>query len=505
MTPTESLVSGTKRPLAAEEDTPSSFFLKLADWIRSSKGGFVHPDVEFVDETRELRLSTNAVGIPEGDIVFRIPRPNLVNPSTATKWSKIPQLLGQMHQGKDGLFHSSQDCIVAAYLASKPVNIQPYLDSLPSKSSLDTLPRRWRPEKLGLLGGSPLLRRIKEQQHEIKKDFARIQQCLAGVDGVPPIDFQSFDDAMACVTSRAFAGKTFDKRAEGSEESTMVPLLDLCNHERGTMLPKKNLSYEFEPDHVLVRSKGIAKGDALRITYGAQGNAQLLFNYGFAIPNNFEPDGSSNDTYEFFPTNDEASKAVFLRMGPKSYSYGCFVQALEMFIDTHSPSNGETENYMNGDAVDDLAGGPDDMEAFLNECDEENLEGEEDDVMAMYSMGLKEGVEDEEEDQPVQEELKALKAFRSRLILLSKSYAVPDKERIQHLKSANHSSEKYAAVVVISELSTIHFFARAIEAIIAALDSKQSFSDSLPPLTTEGVVNENHVSDLLDVYMKIRH
>jgi hypothetical protein len=40
-------------------------------------------------------------------------------------------------------------------------------------------------------------------------------------------------------------------------------------------------------------SRSLPMGSALHMTYGAKGNASLLGRYGFAIPNNVEPDGET--------------------------------------------------------------------------------------------------------------------------------------------------------------------------------------------------------------------
>ena len=70
----------------------------------------------------------------------------------------------------------------------------------------------------------------------------------------------------------------------------------------------------------------IKQHELLRLTYGARGNSQLLLNYGFSIARNWEPDGSSNDVLEFSLNGEDM---VNLRAGPKSYSYGPLVKALE--------------------------------------------------------------------------------------------------------------------------------------------------------------------------------
>ena len=92
---------------------------------------------------------------------------------------------------------------------------------------------------------------------------------------------------LAAVTSRAFAGMGGNR----DEDIAMVPLLDLCNHRRGNVT--KNVSY-FKTDDGSVRvvaAHDLNAHTVLAITYGARGNAQLLFNYGFCIPDNIEPDG----------------------------------------------------------------------------------------------------------------------------------------------------------------------------------------------------------------------
>ena len=55
----------------------------------------------------------------------------------------------------------------------------------------------------------------------------------------------------------------------------------------------------------------LAAGARVAGTYGAKGNGQLLCGYGFAVPDNTEPDGSSNDVLEL--ALGEGRGAVALR------------------------------------------------------------------------------------------------------------------------------------------------------------------------------------------------
>ena len=86
--------------------------------------------------------------------------------------------------------------------------------------------------------------------------------------------------------SRAFAdmGGTYD------ENIAMVPSLDLCNHCHGNVA--KNLSYTKTSDgSVRVVASDVSADTVLAISYGARGNAQLLFHNGFCFSDNIEPDG----------------------------------------------------------------------------------------------------------------------------------------------------------------------------------------------------------------------
>mmetsp|Transcript_3787 Transcript_3787/g.8436 ORF Transcript_3787/g.8436 Transcript_3787/m.8436 type:complete len:816 (-) Transcript_3787:136-2583(-) len=138
-------------------------------------------------------------------------------------------------------------------------------------------------------------------------------------------------------------------------------------------------------------SHSLPMGSALQMTYGAKGNAALLGRYGFCIPNNVEPDGSCNDVLEInIKSND---LPVMLQRGPKSYSYGPFVKALESFYDVNREENCIEKGDDNCDTarddrehnikeVDDEGdqmvndGG---LEAFLDSCDNELVDDDDGD------------------------------------------------------------------------------------------------------------------------------
>ena len=139
--------------------------------------------------------------------------------------------------------------------------------------------------------------------------------------------YEAFDNAMAIISTRAFEGpsnksvmtSTTDvqhRAIVSTATTTIIPMLDLCNHHRGNT--QRNINYRFVADYrndesskdeskntfsgvIVTAATDISAGETLKITYGARGNHILLLNYGFCIPNNFEQDGSCNDFYEFVP------------------------------------------------------------------------------------------------------------------------------------------------------------------------------------------------------------
>jgi hypothetical protein len=78
---------------------------------------------------------------------------------------------------------------------------------------------------------------------------------------------------------------------------------------------------------VLVARVPFARGDEIFETYGAKGNGPLFVHYGFALMDNAEPDGSSNDVRPLRLAEDGEVVAQ-LRVGPPSYTYGQLARAL---------------------------------------------------------------------------------------------------------------------------------------------------------------------------------
>jgi len=470
-------VKSKKRPRPSSSD----IFDNLKEWIlQTSPEAFVHPAVSM--STQQVRSLVVTTDIEPGTTVFMLPL-------------------------REQLF-ADDDTELAWSLASSSTKelLQPYLDSLPA--TID-LPRFWS-QRGGLtaeqlLQGSPVLQRVQQQQEAVERDYERLRKIAKQqpVESIP--SFGDFNYAMAVVTSRAFC------RSNCSNNPAMVPLLDFCNHHRGWgggSSQQKNLSYTFhttDSGWTTVHVKAvtlIAAHDVLRITYGAQGNAPLLLNYGFCLDHNLEPDGSSNDTFEL-QLNDTT---IFLRTGPKSYTYGCWIKALEacmrLVADSSLLQRSEPKNEDNDG---NYSGIPDDMESFLDACDAEQDDEEEDVDCAVCQIGGElEG--DSEETKTL--ELDALGRLRVILCDCVGAYKLQNDKLQESLNTAKDASpEKYAGLLIKSELRTLQFYISAIAAVKKKL-GKGEVEDPVCLVNLEVSDTEligKQVEELAVAYMQIRH
>jgi hypothetical protein len=398
-----------EEPPIVQRKRHCSTYDRLAQWIRSHDGAFVHPRIELAIATspttgdreqahRYLHVVPNAdddnndgsaidpgttqtderedspVVIHKGETVMCLPDEVLIAAGRC-EIALPPDVKASLESNQHV---PRSDVQLALYLASQPSRIRPYLDSLPrqEESADAALPRCWKTSEVEeYLAGSLVVHRIHEHKKEVQDAYDALASAYekGSVDALP--SFRAFSQCLAVVTSRAFQG--FDPDRHGP--SCLVPLLDLCNHGRGSLSssssPASNLSYRWDADRRAVVAQARAdlrRGDTLVITYGAQSNASLLLNYGFCIANNVEPDGSSNDRYELRvgPAASPRAAVVSLRAGPKEYSYGDLVTALDAvveFLQLSTPKE-RPDHTVRSKA--------DDLEAFLDECD--NNDGEED-------------------------------------------------------------------------------------------------------------------------------
>ena len=488
-----SLISDTKKRPRSNED--EDILLNLSQWITAAphESGFCHEAVQWKAETRELTVSQD---IAKDTQVFVVPASCIVTAQRTEKVS-LPKPRQQLHHGID-------DVLLAWYLAAKPPTLEAYLASLPMVDIANALPRRWSAAlRQHALHGSPVLAHVEAQKRGVAQDYEIMVQTVMisdQDDNEKRPSLEAFDQALAVVSSRAFAGTT-----EGS--ACLIPLLDLCNHQRGG--GTKNLRYAWD-DHgnmvVHATRTILAQQDSLRITYGAQSNAQLLVNYGFCIPDNVEPDGSSNNVYEFKPT--PSSSTIALRVGPKSYTYGPLVQVIEAL----APPDGERRGAADDDDGHD-DGGPDDMEAFLNECEEEGDEEEEGcGDNCLYTQPVDEDEEQKEDpgannESAVKKQKRfdrlALENFCERLESLLQNYTENKPPPVLDDTTATKTKLEYAKLLVESEKETLRFWQGMVIELLGKLGTDSENARTAPFVLTD--TQKEQIQSLVDAFFQIRY
>ena len=432
------------------------------------------------------------------------------------------------------LHNDASDLILALYMArmasfgdNSASGHAAYLATLPPPSSYDNIPRRWDDKELeSLLGGTSLLTHVRKEQAALKSDYAVISTAWTKVNSAGDMSscefpsYNQFDDMFAAVSSRGFAGLG----SNDGQSDAMVPLLDLLDHRRGTDA-KKDVRYKRSSDVddqeeedssaiayiEVVADRDLSSGSTIHDTYGAKGNSQLLSRYGFSIPNNLEPDGSSNDLVEL--SLKDGGPMVELRAGPKSYTYGKFARMLEMFQET----DGSEE--ANNDEQEEVSG-MDDMEAFLNQCDEEEEGGDGDaddfDMMMYGGINGEEGEDAEgegDEEKELESECKALERLSEALAKARERYSLKGNELQEAFENDDGSPKHFAAILIQSELRTIRLYQLAAMQILHRLKSMVTGS-SLAAKDGE-VIEDNdvdpddlllkQVDELVSAYATIRH
>ena len=210
-------------------DDPAWWSLLRDDVV--SKGGFVHPHLQFLEADRTLSVEQK---VSKGEVVLRIPAKNFMTKDRA---------LSMCHPWLEAILkaegtsvpwaNSTTDIAIAVAMAScsSPDSFL-YLHSLPESSSFDALPRRWSEEKIrNLLPGTSILRHVMSAKTGATEDYKllleryrKYQIETNNNDNASPFpSFEKFSDMAAAVTSRAFQIGTND------EDIAIVPILDLGN------------------------------------------------------------------------------------------------------------------------------------------------------------------------------------------------------------------------------------------------------------------------------------
>lgn len=453
---------------------------KAVSWIQDN-GGFINDNIFVCADSRELMVRED---VAKHAVLMKIPLSCLVS-HESIRSTKIGMKLSFCIFSLSGkLYSDQQDLLFALALANQIEHGggSEYLESLPPSSAFDFLPRRWNSKQKTLLNGSTFVERVEKATLGINQDFQLLSTAWNDINDSPFCSFENFDTMMAVVSSRAFAGMS---SSGNDQDIAMIPLLDMCNHQRGSgRAGKKNVAYKRQESAVHATAhEQIKAGTALQITYGAKGNAQLLFNYGFAIYNNVEPDGSSNDVVEV----QLHGRIVELRTGPKSYTFGCFSRAVENF-------HKQDENAIECE-------GPGDLEDFLNECDKNP-----------GVCGIIED-DDEEEDEGegdeaellIKGEIEAVKAMEKALFSARNRYSL-EGMNLRRAINWSCSAERYAGILIHSEVRTIQFYELACRRIIEKLANTKDrdFRWRVALDENDEILLQLQARELADTFVRIR-
>lgn len=225
--------------------------------------------------------------------------------------------------------------------------------------------------------------------------------------------------------------------------------------------------------------------------------------------------GSSNDVLELRiqkHLKDKISPVIVeLRAGPKSYTYGGFVKALEHFY-PDSTSDMEKNDLEQEDGDDD-----DDMEAFLNQCEENEYCHSCEVIPDPQDEGDFDGTPSNNNID--ENELIALKGFIEALQEVRNSYQLePGATKNEMGCDNNHISdeEQFASLLILSELRTINLFQQAAREIhhLLHFQSKQTNNNegkynhtkiSTETETSNDVLLTDQISQLVKAYITIRH
>lgn len=490
--------SKNKRHKIASTSNEEGAFERLVKWMKA-RDSEVFDSICFNQKTRELYVNSH---IKEGTILM-----NLSNHVIISRQRLVPTLFLEIARRAFGERDTSlqrvehdEDIALALYLASEVEEIKPYLDILPT--SLDqNLPITWTQEERVLrLRGSPVLKKIEDDERQFSRDYSYVSTFLASNEQLLTCpNKEAFDRALVWVRSRAFGMDGSIRTDSGDSVPAMMPLLDLCNHARGKTV-SKNLSYCFQDGCVVAKAaKDIHPGDVLRITYGALPNSHLLTNYGFCLDENIEPDGSSNDILDFQPVDGDPL-IIPLRTGPKSYTYGKLVQAVECFIPE------DKNDFEASVSEDEEESNPD---SFLDGCDEPN------EVSMLYSSSVADdGCSFEDGHDYLSREKEALRKLETRLLDLLQAYAHVEMTDDSMSTSVQEqvtgcSQDAFASILIRSEVRTLHFFLHAVRFILSKLGSEPK---DLLQNPFEKFCSSPHfrrlfeqIEEMTDVYLRIRH
>lgn len=155
----------------------------------------------------------------------------------------------------------------------------PYINSLPGPKDL-TVPFYFDEHDLVWLKGTGIYGEIESTKQQWRKEWESALEQVGGTESM--YSFDEYQWACIMYTSRSFPARIIYPNTEEGL-SMLVPIIDSVNHK-----PQTPIHWEGTVDGSfdLRSAYNIEKGQEIFNNYGAKGNEELMFGYGFALENN---------------------------------------------------------------------------------------------------------------------------------------------------------------------------------------------------------------------------
>lgn len=200
-----------------------------------------------------------------------------------------------------------------------------YIQSLPESTAAIDSALTWTAAEVGyLLQGTPLRRQVEQNQSAL---FAEHSLLVSGV--LASSDPSTFGDPNGTYGVEAYlwANAVFYSRAiklnvRGETLECLLPVVDALNHTPASCAALETTG----SDYVLRAGRGLAKGEAVEISYGARGNGDLLHHFGFTIADN-PADVCAVDVVEDLaaPPNEATKEAIRRTLAEESLPSSFFL------------------------------------------------------------------------------------------------------------------------------------------------------------------------------------
>lgn len=155
----------------------------------------------------------------------------------------------------------------------------PYINSLPAPDEL-TVPFYFSQEDLVWLRGTGIYGEIEPTKKQWQQEWHTVLEQVGATEAQYP--FEEYQWACTIYTSRSFPAKIIYPDAPDGL-SMLVPIIDSVNHK-----PQTPVHWEgtVEGSFDLRSATEIGTGEEIFNNYGAKGNEELMFGYGFALEDN---------------------------------------------------------------------------------------------------------------------------------------------------------------------------------------------------------------------------